>query len=79
MGAALIGGAVGCLLDSVLGASWQARRWCATCGTLTEQRIHRCGSRTTVTGGVRWLDNDGVNALSTIGGALFGATGAGYF
>ena len=78
-GAALIGGIVGCLLDSVLGASMQARRWCATCGTLTEQRIHRCGSTTTVTGGIRWLDNDGVNAISTIGGALFGATGASYF
>jgi uncharacterized protein (TIGR00297 family) len=79
IGAALIGGVVGCLLDSVLGASWQTRRWCATCDTPTEQRIHRCGSMTTVTGGVRWLDNDGVNAISTLGGALFGATGASYF
>jgi uncharacterized protein (TIGR00297 family) len=78
-GAALIGGILGCLLDSVLGASMQARRWCATCGTATEQRIHRCGSMTTVTGGLRWLGNDGVNAISTIGGALFGATGASYF
>jgi uncharacterized protein (TIGR00297 family) len=78
MAAALIGGVVGCLLDSVLGASLQARRWCATCGTRTEQRIHRCGARTAVAGGVRWLDNDGVNTISTFAGALFGATGASY-
>jgi uncharacterized protein (TIGR00297 family) len=77
--AALVGGAFGCVLDSVLGASLQARRWCATCETATEQRIHRCGTSTTVTGGLRWLDNDGVNAISTIGGALFGATSARYF
>lgn len=76
---ALVGGFVGCMLDSVVGASLQARRWCASCGTATEQRTHRCGTLTTVTGGLRWLDNDGVNALSTIGGALFGAASARYF
>lgn len=77
--AAIVGGTIGCLLDSVVGASLQARRWCATCASNTEQRMHRCGTRTTVTGGIRWLDNDGVNAISTIGGALFGATAARYF
>jgi len=77
--AALIGGVVGCVLDSAIGASLQARRWCAACGMATEQRLHGCGSPTTVTGGLRWLDNDGVNALSTVAGALFGATGARYF
>jgi uncharacterized protein (TIGR00297 family) len=70
---ALIGGAFGCLLDSVIGASFQARRWCASCATTTEQRIHRCGTPTRVTGGFRWLDNDGVNAIATLGGALLGA------
>src|SRR5438067_738822 len=48
--AALAGGTIGCVLDSVVGASLQARRWCATCASNTEQRIHRCGTRTTVTG-----------------------------
>src|SRR5437867_3470457 len=37
--AALVGGTIGCLLDSVIGASLQGRRWCATCETGTEQRI----------------------------------------
>lgn len=77
--AAVAGGLTGCLLDSLLGASFQARRWCPACGMVTEQRVHRCGARTTVAGGIAWLDNDGVNALSTIGGALVGATAARYF
>jgi uncharacterized protein (TIGR00297 family) len=76
--AALIGGMIGCLLDSLLGASLQARRWCATCLAPTEQRIHRCGAPTTLAGGLSWLDNDLVNAISTIGGALVGATAANY-
>jgi uncharacterized protein (TIGR00297 family) len=72
--AALAGGVVGCVVDSIIGAALQARRWCASCGTTTEQRIHRCGTTTAMTGGIRWLDNDGVNALSTIVGALAGFT-----
>lgn len=76
---ALIGGVFGCLLDSVVGASAQARRWCASCATTTEQRIHRCGSATSVTGGISWLDNDGVNAIATLGGALVGGSAASFF
>jgi uncharacterized protein (TIGR00297 family) len=70
---ALVGGILGCTLDSIIGASLQARRWCASCDMATEQRIHRCGAATTRTGGLAWLDNDGVNALATVGGALLGA------
>lgn len=76
--AALIGGVFGCLLDSVIGAALQARRWCASCAMATEQRIHRCGTATSVTGGFTWLDNDGVNALATLGGAVGGAFVASY-
>lgn len=70
---ALVGGILGCALDSIVGASLQARRWCASCDMATEQQIHRCGAATTRTGGLAWLDNDGVNALATVGGALLGA------
>lgn len=76
--AALIGGVFGCLIDSLLGAAWQARRWCASCHAATEQRVHRCGTVTEVTAGVRWLDNDGVNAVSTVAGALLGTMVARY-
>jgi len=77
--AALVGGVFGCLLDSLLGATVQSRRWCGQCATGTERMVHSCGTTTSVIGGVRWIGNDGVNALSTIGGALFGATASRYF
>lgn len=68
--AAFIGGAAGSIIDSVLGATLQSRRFCHECHADTERKVHGCGTRTTVVGGLRWLDNDGVNALSTVGGAL---------
>lgn len=70
--AATAGGVLGMLLDSLLGAGAQARRWCATCDAATEQRVHTCGSPTELHGGLRWLDNDGVNVLCTVGGAIAG-------
>lgn len=70
--AAVLGGVAGSMIDSLLGASVQARQWCGTCRADTEQRIHRCGTRTDLRGGLRWLDNDGVNAASAIGGVLIG-------
>ncbi|NOT09725.1 MAG: DUF92 domain-containing protein [Gemmatimonadales bacterium] len=63
----------GMLLDSWLGARWQGRFECPACGTATERRIHRCGALTRHSWGWRWLDNDGVNAISTAVAALVGA------
>lgn len=71
--ASLAGGLVGCVVDSLLGDALQVRRRCERCGMATEQVVHRCGTPTIVTGGVRWLNNDGVNAASTVVGALIGA------
>lgn len=62
----------GMLLDSLLGATVQARYRCPACAVATERRIHRCGSRTDLAGGVRWVDNDGVNALTTVAATLAG-------
>lgn len=70
--AAVIGGVAGCLADSLLGASAQSRRWCPSCRADTEQRVHRCGAATQHRSGVRWLDNDAVNAVSTVLGAAIG-------
>ena len=77
--AALLGGTFGCVLDSIVGASLQAQRWCAVCAVATEQRTHGCGSATNITRGFRWVDNDGVNAIATVGGALLGGVLASYF
>jgi len=65
-------GAAGMLLDSVLGATLQGRFHCPACGVYSEWSVHRCGSRTTRTGGLAWLTNDGVNAVTTAAGTLAG-------
>jgi uncharacterized protein (TIGR00297 family) len=68
--AAVAGGVVGSLADSLIGATLQARRWCDACGVATERVTHDCGSPTRPNGGVSGLDNDMVNLFSGIvGGA----------
>lgn len=68
--AALAGGLAGTTADSLLGATLQARRWCASCAEQTERAIHRCGSATMHAGGLPWLGNDAVNAVAGGVGAL---------
>lgn len=72
--AAFVGGVAGAMADSLIGATVQARRRCATCGAQTERRVHLCGTPTRLAGGLAWLDNDAVNLLSTIVGAVVAAT-----
>lgn len=59
----------GAVADTLIGAWWQARRWCPLCERETEQRQHRCGTPTRHWRGQPWLDNDGVNFLCTLVGA----------
>jgi uncharacterized protein (TIGR00297 family) len=68
--AAFLAGVSGMTLDSVLGATLQAHRLCPACGTETERRVHRCGARTQLIRGTAWMDNDAVNALATLAGAV---------
>lgn len=63
--AAVAIGVFGMLLDSVLGATAQARFWCPSCEVATEQPIHHCGTRSSWKRGWRWLDNNAVNAVTT--------------
>lgn len=77
--AIVAGGVAGMLIDSLLGAAVQAQRWCERCGEATERALHRCGAATRHDRGWRWLDNDGVNLLSTMAAAtvaVVAATGA---
>jgi uncharacterized protein (TIGR00297 family) len=69
--AAAIGGTAGMLMDSVLGATIQDRRWCAVCARRTERRVHICGNLTRRTSGIPGIGNDLVNFVATVvGGAV---------
>ncbi|MDQ2810155.1 MAG: DUF92 domain-containing protein [Chloroflexota bacterium] len=70
--AALIGGMVGALFDSLLGATVQAVYWCPTCGRETERRVHSCGTPTRLYRGHAWADNETVNLGCALVGALVG-------
>jgi uncharacterized protein (TIGR00297 family) len=70
----LFGGIAGALLDSIVGASLQARWWCPACRCECETPQHRCGSVTAMRGGVRWIQNDAVNVTATLCGALVAAS-----
>ncbi|MEA2575269.1 MAG: hypothetical protein QOH93_2567 [Chloroflexia bacterium] len=74
VGAALIGGTAGSIADSLLGATIQARYYCPVCDKPTESKLHRCGTRTTLIGGLAWVNNDLVNLAATVTGALVGGT-----
>jgi uncharacterized protein (TIGR00297 family) len=66
----LIGGLSGAILDSLLGARWQAMYFCPACEKPTERHpIHVCGAQTIYQRGWPWLNNDGVNFLATCMGA----------
>jgi uncharacterized protein (TIGR00297 family) len=71
--AIVVCGFAGAMVDSLLGATLQARRWCDACNLGTERRIHRCGNTTRGAGGIRWLDNDAVNLVSSAAGGLLAA------
>lgn len=63
-------GWLGSLFDSLLGATVQAIYFCDFDQKETESAIHRCGNRTRLIRGWRWLDNDGVNFLASVVGSL---------
>jgi uncharacterized protein (TIGR00297 family) len=71
------GGLVGATVDSAVGATLQARRWCDRCNAPTERALHPCGAPSRAAGGLAWLDNDAVNAVSTVVGALVALIAAG--
>ncbi len=69
--AVTVGGFLGALADSLLGATVQAVYYCPTCAQPTEHHPrHVCGTPTHRIQGQGWLNNDGVNFLATLAGAL---------
>lgn len=55
----------GALLDSLLGATLQARFRCETCGAVVETSTH-CDGVARLAAGVAFLSNDAVNLLATL-------------
>lgn len=68
-----LGGFLGSMLDSLLGATVQDQRWCESCQKGTEQRLHRCGTKTVSIRGIPWIDNDVVNAACAGFGGIVAA------
>jgi len=72
-----LAGVIGSLVDSLLGATAQGIYYCDVCGKETERELHRCGNRTRLVRGWRALNNDWVNLLGTLVGAVIaGGLGA---
>lgn len=61
------GGVAGATADSVFGATLQRKGVCKVCQRQTEALLH-CGERTTLAGGVPFLENNLVNVFATLAG-----------
>lgn len=66
----VLGGWSGALVDSVLGATLQERRFCGACQSECETNPHYCGRATVIIRGIRGFGNDAVNAAATLTGAV---------
>jgi uncharacterized protein (TIGR00297 family) len=70
VGTTIIAGFVGCSVDSVIGATVQGMYKCSVCNKITENRKH-CGSPSIPLRGYKVIDNNIVNLIATIFGAVF--------
>jgi uncharacterized protein (TIGR00297 family) len=71
--AVVTSGVLGSAFDSFLGATLQRKAYCRICLKQTEQLKH-CGERTFRISGIPFLENNVVNFLSTVSGAVISYT-----
>jgi uncharacterized protein (TIGR00297 family) len=57
-------GFMGSIIDSILGATVQAKYRCSICSKYTEKQLHH-GQPTIPVKGIKWMNNDAVNFTST--------------
>ena len=69
-----LAGFIGATVDSLLGGSVQALRYCPTCKRDCESNPHICGNATLVRRGIAWFENDAVNLAATLAGAAVAAS-----
>ena len=67
----LAGGIFGAIVDSLAGAEVQRKGYCVVCLRPTEA-IRHCGEKTVITRGASFLENNVVNVISTVAGAIAG-------
>ncbi|WP_128894740.1 DUF92 domain-containing protein [Longirhabdus pacifica] len=68
-----MGGFVGALSDSIIGSRWQAQYRCTVCLEKMEKKSH-CGQPNDCISGMKWLNNDMVNVISSLIGAFVSVT-----
>ena len=76
--AAMLGGVVASLTDSLLGSAAQGLYYCESCQCYTEGAIHECGHEAQPVRGWRWLTSDGVDLICSVVGAAVAAVCATY-
>lgn len=68
--AGALSGAIGSLADSIIGGTFQSQYRCPDCNKITERTRH-CGDReTTLVSGWQWVNNDVVNFVGSLVGAV---------
>lgn len=61
----IVSGFIGSLIDSILGATIQAKYKCSKCEEITERKYH-CETPAKLFGGFSWINNDVVNFSSGV-------------
>lgn len=64
-----VSGFLGSIIDSLIGASFQAKYRCIVCGKTTEKKCHH-GENTVLEEGISCLNNDAVNFVSGLSACL---------